>query len=79
MNDLQWKLIQIYILRFTAKYEATNVFIDEAGQALEPEALVAISGILSQNGVLVLSGDPKQLEPMCNSSFAEKKGLCVFG
>lgn len=79
VNDFKkYKIIICTLIKigsFTAKYEATNVFIDEAGQALEPEALVAISGILSKNGVLVLSGDPKQLEPMCSSSFAERKGL----
>lgn len=65
----------IKIGTFTNIFKATDVFIDEAGQALEPEALVAISGILSEKGLLVLSGDPKQLEPMCSSSFAERKGL----
>lgn len=57
------------------KYKPTHVFIDEAAQASEPEALVPISRILRPNGRLVLSGDPKQLAPIGHSSFAGQSGL----
>ncbi|XP_068084476.1 putative helicase mov-10-B.1 isoform X2 [Anabrus simplex] len=56
----------------------THVFIDECGQALEPESLVAIGGILGPTspkkigGQLILAGDPKQLGPVCQSRRAEK-------
>ena len=42
------------------------VVIDEAGQALEPEAVAAFGALLSEYpgvGQLVLAGDPKQLGP----------------
>lgn len=42
------------------------MFIDEAAQALEPEAVIAIGGILQTGGQLVLAGDPKQLGPSVN-------------
>lgn len=49
------------------------IFVDEAGYALEPEALVPILTIADANTRVVLSGDPKQLGPIthspCASSF----------
>ncbi|NXO03600.1 SDE3 helicase, partial [Rhinopomastus cyanomelas] len=61
----------------------SHVFIDECGQAVEPESLVAIAGLLSamdektnpNGGQLVLAGDPKQLGPVLTSPLAIEHGL----
>ncbi|KAI5643204.1 AAA domain-containing protein [Phthorimaea operculella] len=59
------------------KLSMTHLFIDEAAQALEPAALVPISGLLAPTGQLVLAGDPKQLGPVCISREAANKGLGI--
>ena len=54
------------------------VIIDEAGQALEPEAVAAFGALLSECpgvGQLVLAGDPKQLGPVIHDTRAEQYGL----
>ncbi|CAG8510498.1 12307_t:CDS:2 [Dentiscutata erythropus] len=52
----------------------THIFVDEAGQALEPEILTAL-----QNGTkdtkIILAGDPKQLGPFVYSKIAKDHGL----
>ncbi|XP_042367148.1 putative helicase mov-10-B.1 [Plectropomus leopardus] len=54
----------------------THVFMDEAGQAVEPECVIAIAGLLSAGaGQLVLAGDPKQLGPILRSPIALQHGL----
>lgn len=58
----------------------THVFIDESGQAIEPEALIAVAGILTIDpgvhcGQLVLAGDPQQLGPILRSPIAQEYGL----
>ncbi|XP_015251753.1 PREDICTED: putative helicase mov-10-B.1 [Cyprinodon variegatus] len=54
----------------------SHVFVDEAGQAEEPQCIIAIAGLLSpKNGQLVLAGDPKQLGPIIRSSHALQSGL----
>ncbi|XP_026530953.1 putative helicase MOV-10 [Notechis scutatus] len=61
----------------------SHVFIDESGHAVEPESLIAISGILDMmdpktnvnGGQLVLAGDPKQLGPILRSPLAVQHGL----
>ncbi|XP_023327482.1 putative helicase MOV-10 isoform X3 [Eurytemora carolleeae] len=61
----------------------THVFIDECGHSTEPEAVIALAGILSQKtlatkkGRIVLAGDPKQLGPILRSAHAKKYGLDV--
>merc|ERR1719186_2291517 len=59
----------------------SHVFIDEAGQATEPEALIALAGILDKEAIgktcLVLAGDPKQLGPVLRSQWSIKHGLQV--
>ena len=40
----------------------THCFIDEAGQATEPEALVAMTLTAGSNGQVVLAGDPLQVK-----------------
>ena len=56
------------------------MFIDESGQAIEPEALIAIAGILTIDSEtrcsqLVLAGDPQQLGPILRSPIAQEYGL----
>lgn len=56
------------------------LFLDEAGQAEEPLALIPIIGLLKQKsgkilGNLVLAGDPKQLGPIIHSRMAAALGF----
>ncbi|XP_043977046.1 putative helicase mov-10-B.1 isoform X1 [Gambusia affinis] len=52
------------------------VFVDEAGQAEEPQCIIAVAGLLcSKTGQLVLAGDPKQLGPIIRSPYAIQHGL----
>ncbi|KAF8341944.1 RNA helicase [Amanita rubescens] len=53
----------------------SHVFIDEAGQATEPEAFVSIKTIAANATNIVLSGDPKQLGPIIRSTVARVLGL----
>ncbi|XP_073707601.1 putative helicase mov-10-B.1 isoform X2 [Garra rufa] len=54
----------------------THIFIDEAGQAVEPECIIGIAGLLDPlQGQLVLAGDPKQLGPVLRSPMAQLHGL----
>jgi helicase MOV-10 len=51
------------------------MFIDESGQAMEPEALAAASTLMGEGGQLVLAGDPKQLGPVIHHGLAKEHGL----
>ncbi|NXH13075.1 SDE3 helicase, partial [Bucco capensis] len=61
----------------------SHVFIDECGQAMEPQTVVAIAGLLTamdqdtnpKGGQLVLAGDPRQLGPVLRSPLAIEHGL----
>ncbi|TBU29435.1 P-loop containing nucleoside triphosphate hydrolase protein [Dichomitus squalens] len=53
----------------------THIFVDEAGQASEPEILTAIKPLSAESTRIVLSGDPKQLGPVIRSSLARRLGL----
>lgn len=55
----------------------THIFIDEAGQASEPESLVPITNILGNATNVILSGDPCQLGPIIHSPIAVEFGLGV--
>ncbi|XP_025425043.1 probable RNA helicase armi isoform X2 [Sipha flava] len=56
----------------------THIFIDEAGQSMEPEILLPLSFLdPSRDGQVVLAGDPKQLGPVLMSNiskFSEHNG-----
>ncbi|CAA0823075.1 Probable RNA helicase SDE3 [Striga hermonthica] len=50
-------------------------FMDEAGQASEPETMVPLSNLYSKDSIVVLAGDPMQLGPVVFSRDAESCGL----
>ncbi|CAI2163418.1 3785_t:CDS:2 [Funneliformis geosporum] len=62
----------VYSLGRTKEY--THIFIDEAGQALEPEIVTALQNA-SENTKIIIAGDPKQLGPLVRSSIALELGL----
>lgn len=53
----------------------THIFIDEAGQATEPEVMISIKTMADNDTNVILSGDPKQLGPIIRSAVARKLGL----
>lgn len=53
----------------------SHIFLDEAGQASEPESMVPISSYCKKDTVIVLAGDPMQLGPVIYSREAETYGL----
>ncbi|PFH46786.1 hypothetical protein AMATHDRAFT_50790 [Amanita thiersii Skay4041] len=53
----------------------THIFIDEAGQATEPETLLSVKTIADPNTNIILAGDPKQLGPIIRSPIARELGL----
>lgn len=55
----------------------THIFVDEAGQASEPECLVPITNILGDATNVILSGDPCQLGPIIQSPIAVEYGLGI--
>ncbi|KAG8929260.1 hypothetical protein FRC01_004607 [Tulasnella sp. 417] len=55
----------------------SHIFIDEAGQAMEPEIMVPIKTMANERTTIVLSGDPKQLGPIIRSTVASHLGLAT--
>ncbi|ETE70921.1 putative helicase Mov10l1, partial [Ophiophagus hannah] len=55
----------------------THVFVDEAGQASEPESLIPLGLISEVTGQIILSGDPMQLGPIIKSKIATLYGLNI--
>lgn len=55
----------------------THAFVDEAGQASEPECLIPIGLMSEVSGQIVLAGDPLQLGPVIKSRLAMAYGLNV--
>ncbi|KAK7253147.1 hypothetical protein RIF29_37617 [Crotalaria pallida] len=53
----------------------SHIFLDEAGQASEPETMIPISHLCRKETVVVLAGDPMQLGPVVFSKIAEQYGL----
>ncbi|KAJ8676510.1 hypothetical protein QAD02_012297 [Eretmocerus hayati] len=63
---------RLIILELTSVF--SYVFIDEAGQSMEPESLIAFNVINSHGSSdcqIVISGDPQQLGPGVRSKYAE--------
>jgi helicase MOV-10 len=53
----------------------THIFVDEAGQATEPEVMVSIKTMADNATNVILAGDHKQLGPIIRSPFARELGL----
>ncbi|XP_039120023.1 probable RNA helicase SDE3 [Dioscorea cayenensis subsp. rotundata] len=53
----------------------SHIFLDEAGQASEPETMIPMSNLCVKETVIVLAGDPMQLGPVVYSRSAESYGL----
>lgn len=53
------------------------IIVDEAGQAIEPEAIAPAAALLDTDGQLVLAGDPHQLGPVIHSALAKEFGLAT--
>ncbi|KAG8756229.1 hypothetical protein FRC12_010636 [Ceratobasidium sp. 428] len=53
----------------------THIFIDEAGQASEPEVMIPVLPLVNSSTNVVLSGDPKQLGPVIRSPVARQLGM----
>lgn len=60
-----------------ARGHFSHIFVDEAGQATEPETMVAIKTMADLDTNVMLSGDPKQLGPIIRSSVARTLKLDV--
>lgn len=55
----------------------SHIFLDEAGQALEQEAMIPIKTMADTDTNIILSGDPKQLGPIIRSSVAKELGMGI--
>ncbi|KAJ6600012.1 RNA helicase [Mycena vulgaris] len=55
----------------------THIFVDEAGQATEPEVMLPIKSIANKFTNVVLAGDNKQLGPIVHSWVARALGFNV--
>ncbi|KAG8896893.1 hypothetical protein FRB99_008585 [Tulasnella sp. 403] len=53
----------------------SHIFIDEAGQGMEPEVVIPINGMSNERTNVILSGDPQQLGPILQSKVASQLGL----
>lgn len=62
-------------MRPDCKPKFSHVIVDEAGQCIEPEALIPIHFIDPKNGQVILAGDPKQLGPVVFSASAKNRNL----
>ncbi|XP_061354494.1 probable RNA helicase SDE3 [Gastrolobium bilobum] len=57
-----------------ARGHFSHIFLDESGQASEPETMIAVSHLCRRETVLVLAGDPLQLGPVIHSKKADEYG-----
>ncbi|CAK8539192.1 unnamed protein product [Lathyrus sativus] len=55
----------------------SHIFLDEAGQASEPETMIPIAHLCRRDTVVVLAGDPLQLGPVIFSKKADEYQLGV--
>ena len=53
----------------------SHIFIDEAGQATEPEVMISVKTMADPRTNVILSGDSKQLGPIVRSPIARELGL----
>lgn len=53
----------------------SHIFIDEAGQAMEPEVMIPIKTMAASSTNVILAGDSKQLGPSIRSGLARDLGL----
>ena len=53
----------------------THIFVDEAGQATEPEVMIPIRTCIGPRTNVIISGDVKQLGPIVRSPLARELGL----
>ena len=53
----------------------THIFVDEAGQAKEPELMIPIKTLADASTNVILAGDNKQLGPIIHSQLAASLGL----
>lgn len=51
------------------------IFVDEAGQATEPEVMISVKTMADNRTRIVLSGDHRQLGPIIRSDVARSLGL----
>lgn len=66
----------LYLLILFFRIIPTNIkfdyiFIDEAGQASEPDAIIPLNLCNPCDSLIILSGDPLQLGPVIKSKLAE--------
>ncbi|KAI0027031.1 P-loop containing nucleoside triphosphate hydrolase protein [Vararia minispora EC-137] len=55
----------------------THIFVDEAGQATEPEVMISVKTMADLQTNVVLAGDPRQLGPIIRSAVARRLGLDI--
>ncbi|TKY71145.1 RNA helicase SDE3 [Spatholobus suberectus] len=60
-----------------ARGHFSHIFLDEAGQASEPETMIPVSHLCTRDTVVVLAGDQLQLGPVIYSKKADEYGLGV--
>ncbi|XP_066155277.1 probable RNA helicase armi [Euwallacea fornicatus] len=53
----------------------SHIFVDEAGQASEPEVMIPVSFLDKYSGQIILAGDPMQLGPVILCCIAKQCGL----
>jgi helicase MOV-10 len=58
-----------------ARGHFSHIFIDEAGQATEPETFISIKMLADNKTNVIVSGDPKQLGPIIRSGITRELGL----
>ncbi|XP_039484922.1 probable RNA helicase armi [Drosophila santomea] len=55
----------------------THVLFDEAGQSTEPETMIPTVMLTKKRCQVILSGDPRQLQPIVTNRFAAERGFSI--